>query len=126
MDSFKLTLPFPPSSNMAYPTGRNGRRFKSKRFKEWLKICPKLNSEVLDKASGKRYTVTYLIFFPDNRVRDGQSYLKLPLDYIVSQGVLEDDNRSIVCGERWFDGGNDKENPRIEIAIKEYKIGANT
>jgi len=118
MTALKLCLPFCPSLNMAYPTTKTGRRVKSKRFKDWLKECPDLSGS----PSFKKCTVSYLFFFPDDRVRDGQSYMKLPLDYLVDQGILEDDNRRIVKGEQWFDGGIDRKNPRIEITIKEILL----
>lgn len=116
MEKIKFALPFPPSSNTAYPTIKRGNktiRVKSKKLKDWIESCPELDIEIEGKV-----TVAYLMFFPDNRERDGQNYLKAPLDYIVSQGVIKDDNRFIVCGEKWFDGGNDKESPRVEITIK--------
>ena len=99
---------------MAYPTGKNGKRFKSKRMKDWEKSCPDLT----EFPKFEKATVSYLIFFPDDRIRDGQSYQKAPLDYLVKQGIFKDDNRRIVKGEQWFDGGIDRENPRIEITIK--------
>lgn len=111
-----IVLPFPPSSNMAYPTGRNGRRFKSKRLTQWLKKCPEIN----ESFEGER-KIIYKMYFPDNRIRDGQSYIKAPLDYIVKQGVLKDDNRFIVRSEEWIDCGNDKENPRIEIYVEPFQ-----
>ena len=120
MDSIKITLPFCPSANMAYPTvviKNKSRRVKSKRAKDWEKSCPKLDGF----PSFEKATVSYLIFFPDDRIRDGQSYMKLPLDYLVKEGIFKDDNRRIVKGEQWFDGGIDRENPRIEITIKEKK-----
>ena len=109
----KITLPFPPSSNTAYPTARNGRRIKSAKLKEWITSAPKIDI----KAPGF-VRIEYLLFFPDDRVRDGQNFLKVPLDYIVSEGVLKDDNRRILKGESWLDGGIDRENPRIELTIK--------
>jgi len=118
MDSIKIVLPFCPSSNTAYPTivrGGKSFRIKSAKLKEWIRDAPDLEGI---EVSGK-VTISYMIFFPDNRIRDGQNYMKVPLDYLVSQGVLKDDNRKYVCGEQWYDGGNDKENPRIEITIKE-------
>lgn len=116
----KLVLPFPPSSNTAYPTiirGRKPIRVKSAKLKAWIKNAPDLEGVVV---TGK-CTISYLIFFPDDRIRDGQNFMKVPLDYLVSEGVIEDDNRRIVKGEQWFDGGNDRENPRIEITIKEIE-----
>ena len=120
MDTVKIVVPFPPSSNTAYPTVVKGKkvfRVKSAKLKAWIKDAPDLHDI---RVHGK-CTISYLIFFPDNRVRDGQNFMKVPLDYLVSEGVIEDDNRNIVKGEQWYDGGNDKESPRIEITIREIK-----
>ena len=98
--------------------GRKILRVKSKKLKDWIKAAPDLSDY---KFAGGRYTISYLLFFPDDRGRDGQNLMKVPLDYMVSQGVFIDDNRKIICGEQWFDGGIDREKPRVEITIKEYK-----
>ena len=115
-----IIVPFPPSSNTCYPTIKKGKstiRIKSKKLKDWLKSCADYtNIEPFEKC-----VVSYMIYVPDDRIRDGQSYMKPVLDWIVSQGIISDDNRRIVKGEQWFDGGIDKENPRIEITIKELK-----
>lgn len=115
-----IAVPFPPSSNMCYPTITKGKktiRVKSKRLKDWLLSCADhSNIEPFNKCF-----ITYRIFFPDDAIRDGQSYMKPTLDYIVSQGILEDDNRRIVKGEMWIDCDIDRKNPRIEILIKEVK-----
>lgn len=119
MDGIKIALPFPPSVNTAYPTivkGRKSIRVKSKKLKEWIKNAP-----IFDIAFTEPVVISYLIFFPDLRERDGQNYMKVPLDYLVSEGILEGDDRTKVKGEQWFDGGIDRENPRIEITIKEWK-----
>lgn len=119
-----ITLPFPPSSNTAYPTvslgGKRTKRIKSKKLNDWIKSAPRLN----DIKAPTPCTIIYRIFFPDNRPRDGQNYLKVTLDYLVAQEVLQDDNRKYVKGEAWIDCGTDKDNPRIEIMIKEYKDGS--
>lgn len=118
MDSIKLVLPFPPTVNHLFPTiVRGGKpiRIKSKKYKDWLDSCPGLMEF---KVKGK-CTISYLIYFPDNRIRDGQNYMKAPLDYLVSENVILSDDRKIVKGEQWYDGGTDKENPRIVITIKE-------
>lgn len=119
MNSVKIAVPFPPSSNMCYPTigigGKKTKRVKSKRLKDWLLTC----GDFTECRKFEKCVVSYKMFFPDDRVRDGQSYLKPVLDWIVSQGIIEDDNRRIVKGEQWTDGGIDREKPRIEITIKE-------
>ena len=120
MDSIKIVVPFPPSSNTAYPTvikGRKPIRVKSAALKKWIENAPDLEGV---RVHGK-CTISYLIFFPDNRIRDGQNYMKVPLHYLVSQGVIEDDNHKIVKGEQWFFGGIDKVAPKVEITIKELK-----
>lgn len=117
MDDLTITLPFPPSSNTAYPTvirGRKPVRVKSKGLKIWIKKAPTLSHLRIHGL----ITISYKIHFPDDRIRDGQNFLKVPLDYIVSEGVIEDDNRRILKGEQWMDGGIDKKHPRIEIKLK--------
>lgn len=109
----KFTLPFPPSSNTAYPTARNGRRITSAKLKQWRKDCPELKFKAKVPCR-----INYTLFFPSDHLRDGQNYLKVPLDYIVSEGVIPDDNRRILKGECWHDGGIDKDKPRIEITIR--------
>lgn len=118
MDSIKIILPFPPSSNTAYPDNPNGKgRIKSSKLRAWLAKAPSLKEFKMD---GK-CTISYKIFFPDDRIRDGQNFLKVPLDYMVEEGVIPDDNRRILKGEQWIDCGIDRENPRIEITIKEIE-----
>ena len=120
MRKITIALPFPPSSNTAYPTivkGRKPIRIKSQKAKKWEAACP----DYTDIEPFKMCIISYKIFFPNDAICDGQSYLKLPLDYIVSQGIIEDDNRRILKGEQWVDGGIDRDNPRIEITIKEIE-----
>jgi len=111
-----IFLPFPPSLNAAYSNVAGKGRVKTKRYKEWLNKCP----EIFDKVSGQ-VTISYEIYQPDKRSRDGNNLLKVVLDYLVSQKVIEDDNMNIVVGEQWINRGIDKENPRIVITIKEFK-----
>lgn len=120
MDCIKIILPFPPSSNTAYPTVKRGHkniRIKSANLKKWISSAPDLSEYKIPTPC----TISYKMFFPDDRERDGQSYLKVPLDYLVKQGCLPDDNRKYVKGEQWLDYGNDKKNPRVEMIIKKWK-----
>lgn len=117
MDTIRLILPFPPSVNGAYATvikGRKPIRIKSTKLKEWIKAAPIFE----DIKANEDVFISYNLYFPDNRARDGQNYMKVVLDYIVEQGILEDDNRKFVRGEQWLDMGNDLENPRVELIIK--------
>jgi Holliday junction resolvase RusA-like endonuclease len=111
--SVKIILPFPPSVNALYGGGSGQKRFPSKKYKAWLSKCPKLASLGLNQP----LRVYYTFYWPDKRIRDGQNYMKAPLDVLVNQGVLTDDNYNIVQGESWFHAGIDKANPRVEIIL---------
>jgi len=109
-------LPFPPSLNAAYSNVPGVGRVKTKRYKDWIHKCPALS----DRVKGQ-VTISYEIYQPDARKRDGSNLLKVVLDFLVSEEVIEDDNMDIVVGEQWINRGIDKKNPRIEITIKEFK-----
>lgn len=117
----KLILPFPPSINGLFANSKHNakQRFKSQKYKQWLSICPDLSTFKAPEPC----TISYVMYFPDDRPRDGQNYMKATLDFMVSQSVLTDDNRKIVKGEQWIDGGIDRGNPRIEITIREFRNG---
>ncbi len=106
-------LPFPPSVNGLYGGGSGQKRFPSKRYKQWLSQCPEL--EALNISQPVK--IVYTFYWPDKRVRDGQNFLKAPLDYLVNQHVLDDDNWSIVTSETWCHSGVDKKNGRVEVVI---------
>lgn len=109
----KITLPFPPSVNGLYGGGSAQKRFPSKKYKKWLSQCPTLSPAGLKGPVRLIYTFSW----PDKRVRDGQNYMKAPLDFLVNQGVLVDDNWNIVVGETWSHTGLDRKNPRVDIEI---------
>ncbi len=112
-EPIKIVLPFPPSVNGLYGGGSGQKRFPSKKYKQWLHHCPTLEAINL-KGPVKIY---YTFYWPDKRIRDGQNYLKAPLDFLVNQGVLVDDNWNIVISETWDHIGIDKVNPRVVIEI---------
>lgn len=112
---YYFTLPFPPSVNALYGGGSKQKRFPSKKYKAWLAACPK----TLEKLSiDQRVRITYTFVWPDNRIRDGQNYMKAVLDYLVKQQVLVDDNWQVVVSETWGHKGVDKKNPRVEVEIE--------
>ncbi len=115
-----IVLPYPPSVNSAFGGGSGQKRFKSKKYKEWLASCPRLfHSEIKEKVK-----LTYSFYFPDNRIRDLGNLEKCVTDFLVSQRVLEDDNWHIVSEIRLVACGIDKNNPRVEIDItKVFPIG---
>ena len=109
-----IVLPFPPSVNGLYGGGSGQKRFPSKRYKAWLASCPELPSLGISQL----VTICYNFYWPDKRVRDGQNFMKAPLDYLVNQGVLADDNWTIVGSETWVHSGVDKDRSRVEVEIK--------
>lgn len=110
-----IVLPFPPSVNGLYGGGSGQRRFPTKAYKAWLRSCPELHAHRLPGP----VRVTYTFVWPDKRQRDGQNYLKAPMDYLVNEGVLVDDNWQVVVSETWTHAGVDKQNARVEILIVE-------
>ena len=113
MNNIKIVLPFPPSVDGLYGGGSGQKRFPSKRYKAWLNIVPELEPFGIKGPVKIKYTYAW----PDARRRDGQNYMKATTDYLVKQGVLEDDNWKVVGGETWDHVGIDRKNPRVEIEI---------
>jgi len=113
MECHTIELPFPPSVNGLFGGGSKQKRFKSASYKKWLASLETLKSLNIDHHTH----IHYRFYWPDLRVRDGQSYLKATTDYLVSQNVLCDDNWKIVGSESWDHGGVDRENPRVDIYI---------
>ena len=72
----------------------------------------------------KTFTVNYKIYYK-SPVCDGSNIValieKFYLDAIKTHGLISDDNVNYHVGSTWVVLGQDKENPRIEIAIKEIK-----
>ncbi|PSL23453.1 RusA family crossover junction endodeoxyribonuclease [Dyadobacter jiangsuensis] len=108
-----IILPFPPSVNSLFGGGSKQKRFPSKKYKAWKAACPQLEAAGISTPVHIHYTFAW----PCRRKRDGQSYFKAVTDYLVSQGVIADDNYEIVDSESWDHVGVDKTNPRVEIRI---------
>jgi len=93
MNSWSITLPFPPSTNNLHRNVKVNVRPKSKVYTKWIK-----NSDALALAQKP-----FCIF--DNRVDiivyinggtdhyDCDNFLKAPIDYIVNLGVIKDDKK---------------------------------
>lgn len=111
-----IALPFPPSVNALFGGGSKQKRFPSAAYKSWLKACPTDVCRTLFDCKNP-CRVHYTLFWPDARIRDGGNYLKAPLDWLVREKILIDDNWQVVVGETWESGGIDRSNPRVEIQI---------
>lgn len=110
-----LVLPFPPSVNGLYGGGSRQKRFPSKKYKQWLASCPELPD-----YSWYPVRITYSFYFPDNRERDTENYVKAVSDYLVKQGTIKDDNWRIITSMLLLPMGIDRKNPRVEIRIEKH------
>jgi Holliday junction resolvase RusA-like endonuclease len=92
--------------------GSGQQRFPSKKYKTWLKACPELPAHNFDSV-----TLEYRFYFPDNRNRDSENYVKAVSDFLVKACVLVDDNWHVVKSMLLLPMGIDRGQPRIEIVI---------
>ena len=94
-------LPYPPTANNLFPTGKNGRRFPSREYEAWKKEAGlKLNAQRPGAITG-RVAVLYEFRKPDNRRRDVANLEKATTDLLVSQSVIEDDCLIEEMSLRW-------------------------
>lgn len=91
---FRTTLPVPPSTNNLYVNGRGGRRFKSPRYKAWLKECA-LHFRTLkyyhcfDKKDKAKRCI--ILDVPINYQRDLDNVIKPTLDALKQSAMIPDD-----------------------------------
>lgn len=110
----KFTLPFPPSVNTSYQINR-GKRVKGKKVLEWESLASiALNKQNILPVQ-ERCIIIYSLSTPDNRIRDCGNYEKTLTDFLVSKGILKDDNRRYIKGIliQW----NDKPGKIVDIYI---------
>jgi crossover junction endodeoxyribonuclease RusA len=113
----KLTLPFPPSVNSLFGGGSAQKRFPSKKYKEWQKLCETIKTEPF---KAERVSVCYTFYWPDNRARDLTNYVKAPEDFLVKRGIIADDSWTVVKHVELLSGGVSKEYPRVDIALTAF------
>ena len=123
MKSIKITIPgnpIPKKNSQVIARTKSGRPFilPSKRYRDYEKKAKEIIQEV-DEPIGHPVNVRCLYFMETRRRVDLVNLLEATDDILVACGVLEDDNFRIVAGH---DGSRvlyDKENPRVEILIKD-------
>ena len=84
-----FTVPTPPSTNSLYRNARGRGRVKTERYLTWIAAAVHSVKWPLDPIDGP---VTLGFQVPDDKRRDLDNFLKGPIDLLVSQGVLKDDN----------------------------------
>ena len=74
-----------------------------------------------------KISMTYYIYYPNNRVIDldniGSISAKFFQDALVSYGKIIDDNYKFITDIKFEFGGVDKDNPRVDVLIKEIECG---
>lgn len=104
-----ITLPFPPSVNSLYSTDwKTKRRFKSKRYAEWLesaRAC--LWAQCMGRPYMEAYhcpcKVSFVFGRPDKRTRDISNLIKACEDFLVINKVLRDDSDIHEIHAMWGD-----------------------
>jgi Holliday junction resolvase RusA-like endonuclease len=125
---YECSLPFPPSANHLHKNGRTKKgtpvRHNSKQYTQWLKKAPLLVPPTDYGSIDFPVHIKYKLYFPTkHKQRDVDNYIKAPQDYLVNQGVLFEDNRTIVQSIYAEYAGSDRDNARVEIKI--FKIENN-
>ena len=114
---FECLLPAPPTANHLFPTGRNGRRFRSTKYTAWI-ASARLAMEGQHKPGEPmtgRLWAEYRYSFKDKRKRDIANFEKAISDFLNEIGVFEDDSQiDIMHLIREEPGGNS-----VFVTIKE-------
>ena len=96
LDPQSSDLPFPPSVNSAYANVPGRGRVKSERYRSWERVA---KVDLLrQKPKRMKGPVHVTIYLEDNlgARSDADNRIKVPLDFIVSNKIIEDDNSKIV------------------------------
>lgn len=95
----------------------------SQKHAEWYDSSfLRLKQELRELPRGDfgKVTINYMFYVRDNRRRDVSNMLESINDLLVDLGILEDDDwKHLRIG--WADAEVDKENPRCELTIKQYR-----
>jgi Holliday junction resolvase RusA-like endonuclease len=98
----ELTLPRPPSVNGMYATNfKTKRRFKSKKYSEWLNAAHALLNQHRERFEG-HIEIDIAIGKQDKRKEDISNRIKAVEDFLVSHQIIEDDSL-ITRVSAWWD-----------------------
>lgn len=112
---FHVMLPLPPSTNNLFATV-NGRRVKSRAYREWLAATGAAPVE-LRRPKTLPAEVRVTVFGKVNRQRDLDNFLKPVLDSIVAAGVLPGDSLAHVTELRIGYGGPWDGDPAVMVEV---------
>lgn len=117
---FTIRLPWAPSVNNAYPTGKHGKRFPSKVLANYKRDVWR---SIYDQKIGRRMhahplTIT-ITQHSKSDAGDPDNGIKAVLDALVQCNVIADDNRKIVKRITVEDGSRSK-NPWVSVVIEPF------
>jgi len=125
-----VTIPRKTKPGKKYSLGLNNYRNWQHHESNALKILYKeIVAKAVEKAEGKLgkppYKFTYTIFYSTKRLFDlaniGAVVQKFADDALIELKLLEDDNYTFIPEIEYKFGGIDKENPRAELIISEFR-----
>ena len=98
---------------------KTGKHFPvtSKAVKEWQKSAALQLMQYQGQAEG-RASIFYMFYVPDNRERDIDNMVASVNDALVKAGLLKSDSWQYLKSHG-FDAEIDRENPRVELEVKE-------
>lgn len=111
-------IPSKKNSKMAIPIHHRCVLVTQARYKEWHKEASQYLQKIVFPA---RVELTITFYFPDHRRTDLSNKTESIMDLLVDNGVLSDDNWTVVPQLTLIAGGVDKVNPRAEIQWHEPK-----
>lgn len=117
----QIWLPWPPSVNNLFSQDKRGRRFPSRKYQWWrTQADMEILAQRIKPISGPVH-IKLELTAPDKRPRDGDNFLKAPLDALVRMGVLTDDNNECIAGHEvvWAKGRP----PGVVVTVEPKKNG---
>lgn len=98
----RVVLPMPPTSNHLFPTGKHGRRYKSKEYQEWQDVAVRLLQEQMPSPPSFPVEVRIVIYRGSGwrDTADVCNREKAITDALVKAGVIPNDSCQYVAGAR--------------------------
>lgn len=113
-----IRLPWAPSVNNAYPTGKNGRRFPSRVLKAFkLAVWGAIYEQRIPRRNLAHPLSVTITQHAKTAAGDIDNGVKAVLDALVQAHVIADDNRQIVRRITVEDGARSK-NPYVLVTVE--------
>ena len=121
MHQFRASLPLPPSVNHLYPTGKDGRRYKSKEYRDWIKEAQEKaflqRFSRYPPAGSERYELVMEVLFSSARKKQDASNRIKPIEDFVADWMNYDDSQN---AKITVFKSVDPDFPRVDIIVKPY------